>query len=237
MVAHGPQRDRAVRIVATAAVDGVEGEQHHGEERQRLQRREYRAEPQPVAGHADPEVVVAGADDAADQRHGDDHVEPFLDHLAVDPGDLHQHEGEDRTHDQLPHAFHPQVHHPPPVELVAGEVFRVVEGEQEQQGEADQAGHQDHADGGLAPAQHGHADVEQKAQGDDHDARLADGRLFEELAAHGRPQFVAGEPGQAGVGHQQVAEDGQHTGGGEYPEQDPGQPGLYSSQSLSSGTR
>lgn len=45
-------------------------------------------------------------------------------------------------------------------------------------------------------------------------------RLFRELAAHGRPQFVAGEPGQAGVGRQQVAEDSQHASGGEYPEQD-----------------
>lgn len=37
---------------------------------------EYRAEPWPAMGTLlIPEVVVAGADDAADQRHGDDHVE------------------------------------------------------------------------------------------------------------------------------------------------------------------
>jgi hypothetical protein len=66
--------------------------------------------------------MVSGADDAGDQRHGDDDVEPLLDHLAVHAGDLDQHEGQDRAQDQFPHALHPQMHHPPPEELVQHQV-------------------------------------------------------------------------------------------------------------------
>src|SRR5690606_38329379 len=139
---------------------------------------------------ADPEVVVAGTQDAGDQGHGDDHVQPLLDDFAVHAGDLDQHEGQHRAHDQLPHAFHPQVHHPPPVELVAGEVFRVDEGEQEQHGQTDQTGDHHHVDGGLAALEQGHADVEQEAQGNHDDTDLGNGRLLEELASHGDRKSV-----------------------------------------------
>ena len=43
----------------------------------------------------------------------DDHVEPLLDDLAVDAGELDQQEGQDAAHDQLPHALDPEVHDPP----------------------------------------------------------------------------------------------------------------------------
>lgn len=48
-----------------------------------------------------------------------------------------------------PHAFHPEVHDPPPVELVLDEVVRVVEREQEQQRQAGQANQQNDGDRGL----------------------------------------------------------------------------------------
>ncbi|MNC51295.1 hypothetical protein D3C75_1005830 [compost metagenome] len=129
---------------------------------------------------------MSGTDNAGDQRHGDDHVQPLLHHFAVDAGDLDQHERQHRAHDQFPHPFDPQVHHPPPVELVAGQVAGVVEGEQEEHRQADQPGHHDHADGGLAAFEQGHADVVEEPQTHHHDAHLGDGRLLQELAAHGR---------------------------------------------------
>src|SRR5690606_11440877 len=151
--AHGPQRSHLVRVFTTATVNHVEGEQHHGEERQRFQGREDRTQPQPHGPRTDEEVVVTGTDDAGDQRHGDDDVQPLLDHFAVNAGDLDQHEGQHRTHDQFPHAFYPQVYDPPPVVFVARQVLRVVEGEQEEHRQADQTGHHHHADGGLATFQ------------------------------------------------------------------------------------
>ena len=112
------------------------------------------------------------------------------------------------------------MHDKPPVVFVARQVLRVIEGEQEEHRQADQAGHHDHADGGLAAFEQGHADVVEEAQGHHHNAHLGDGRLLKELPAHGRQQLVAGQPGQACIRHEQVAEDGQHAGGGKYPKQD-----------------
>ena len=108
----------------------------------------------------------------------------------------------------------------PPVVFVARQVLRVVEGEQEEHRQADQTGHHHHADGGLATFQQGHADVVEEAQGHHDNTDLGNGRLFKELPAHGWQQLVAGHLGQAGIGHQQIAKDGQHASAGEHPEED-----------------
>ena len=216
----GPQSSGPIGMLPTALADHAEGEQHHGKERHRLQGGEDRTDPQPHLGRTDPEEVVTGADDAGNQRHGDDHVQPLLNHFAVHAGDLDQHERQHRAHDQFPHAFHPQVHHKPPVVLVARQVFRVVEGEQEEHRQTNQAGHHHQTDGGLAAFEQGHADVVEKAQSHHHNAHLGDGRLLKKLPPHGRQQVVAGHLGQARIGHKQIAQNGQHAGGGKYPEQD-----------------
>ena len=161
---------------------------------------------------------MAGTDDAGHERQGDDDVQPLLDHFTVDAGDLDEHEGEHRGHDQFPHAFHPEVNHPPPVELVADEVDRVVEGEQEEDGQTPQAEQQHDADDGLAALEHGHRDVEQEGERDDHDTDLGQQRLLEELPAHGGEDVVAGHGRQRAVRHEQVAHDGQRTGHQEDPE-------------------
>ena len=218
-----PQHGCLVRVLAAAAVHHVEGEHGHREERDRFQGREHRAQPLPVFRRADPEVVVAGTDQAGDERQGDDHVQPLLDHFAVDPGHLDQHEGEDGGHDQFPHAFHPEVHNPPPVELVLDQVARVVEREQEEDRKTPQAHQQHDADDGLAALQHGHRDVEQEGQRHDHDARLGDQRLLQELPSHRREQVVAGHLGERRVRHQQVAENRRRARDQEDPEHQQGE--------------
>ena len=176
----------------------------------RLQCGEDRTPPLPVFRGADPVEVVAGTDDAGNQGQRDDHVQPFLDHLAVHAGDLDQHEGKDGTENQLPDTLYPEVHHPPPVELVQHQVIRHVKREQEEHRQAHQAQQQHQVHHGLAALQYGHADVEQERQRHHHDADLGDGWLLQELPAHGRQQIVHGDLGQRGIGHQQVAGDGRH---------------------------
>ena len=222
--AQRPQRGGLVGVLAAAAFDHIEGEQGHHEEGHRLQRGEDGAPQLPVSRHAYPEIMVAGADDAGDQGHGDDQVQPFFDHLAVHPGHLDQNEGQHRAHDQFPHAFHPQVHHPPPVVLVQHQVVRVDEGEQEEHGQAPQAQHHHDADAGLAAGQQGHGQVVEEGQRHQHDAHFGDQRLFQITAAHGGQQVVAGEPGQLMVRQAQVAEYGQRAGHQKHPEGDDGQP-------------
>ena len=224
--AHGPQHGGLVGVVAAAALHHAEGEHGHQEEGDRLQRREDVAHQVPVARQTDEVVVVRGAQDAGEQREGDDHVDPLVHHLAVDAGGLDQHIGQDGGQDQLPHAFHPQVHHPPPVHLVAHQVVRVDEGEQEQQRQAPQAEHQHRGDGRLAALQVGHAEVEQHGQRHDDDAHLGRQRLLKKLAPHGGQQVVAGHLGQLGIGHQQVTDDGQRAGHQEDPEHDERQLGA-----------
>ena len=183
--AQRPQHGGFVRVLAAAFVDHIEGEQGHHEERNRLQRGEHRAPHLPVSRRANPEVMVAGADDAGDQRHGDDHIQPFFDDFTVHAGHFHQHEGQHGAHDQFPHAFHPQVNHPPPEVFIQHQVMRVIEREQKENRQPPQAQHHHQADAGLAALEHGHAQVEQERQRHQHDANLGDGRLFEKLAAHG----------------------------------------------------
>ncbi len=102
-----PQHCHLVGVLAAPAVDHVKGEHRHHEERERLKRREDRSPPLPVFRGADPEIMVTGTDNAADQGHGDNDIHPFLDNLAVDTGHLDQHKGQDRSHDQFPDTFHP----------------------------------------------------------------------------------------------------------------------------------
>src|SRR5690606_16109535 len=131
-----------------------------------------RTDPQPNRRRTDKEVVVTGTQDAGNQRQGNDNVQPLLDHLTVNTGDLDQDIGQDGSHDQFPDTFNPQVNHIPPVVLVTGQVFGVVEGEQEQQCQTDQTGHHHHVDGGVAALEDGHADVIQECQRHNHNANL-----------------------------------------------------------------
>ena len=217
--AHGPQHCSLVGVFAAAALHHVESKQRHHEEWNGLQCGEHATHPVPVTRQTDEVEVVASAQNARDQREGDDHVHPLVDHFTVHTGRLDQHKGQQGRHDQLPRAFHPQVHHEPPVHLVAHQVAGVDEAEQEQQREAPQTKQQHQGDGGLATLQHGHADVEEEAQCHHHNADFGRQGLLQELAPHGGQQVVTCHLGQRGIGHQQVTEDGQGSGGQEDPEQ------------------
>ena len=145
-----------------------------------------------------------------EQRGGDDDIEPFLDHFAVDAGHFQHQEGENRGHHQLPHAFHPQMDDIPPEHLVFRQVGRVIEREQEEDGDAPQAEQQHIGDRRLAPLQHRHRDVEQEDQRGDDDAELHPQRLLEigarvggddveEIARH-RRQRAKEEDGELDIG-------------------------------------
>ena len=120
--AKGPQQRGLVGMIAAAFPDHHEREHHHQEERDDLKRREDRSDPLPIARRADPIVVVAGAEDAADQRCADDHVEPFLDDFPIDARQFQHQKREDRRHHQFPYALDPQMHDVPPVHLVEAEI-------------------------------------------------------------------------------------------------------------------
>ena len=218
---HGPERSGLVGVIALAPVDHGERKQHHHEEWQGFQCGKHRAQPQPVLRWPDPEEVVAGADDAGNQRHGNDHVQPLFNHFPVDTGNLDQHVGQNGAHDQFPYAFNPQVYHEPPEVFVGGQVAGVVEGEHPEYGQADQAGDQHNVDHGFAALQGGHQDVEQEADHHQGYAYLGNRGLFKELPAHGWQQFVHGDIRQSGVIHKQVTKNGECAGSGKNPEQDP----------------
>jgi len=111
------------------------------------------------------------------------------------------------------------VHGPPPVELVHYQVGGVVEGEQEEDGQAPQTQQQHHGDGGLAALQHGHGDVEEEGQGHDDDADLGHQGLFQEFPAHGFKNVITRQFSQGGVRNRQVADNGQGACHQEDPEQ------------------
>ena len=62
--AERPEQRRLIRVIAPALPDHGEGEEHHREERQRLDGRDDRADPLPIGGRADPVIVMASAEDA-----------------------------------------------------------------------------------------------------------------------------------------------------------------------------
>src|SRR5690606_14681011 len=159
-------------------------------------------------GRPDKEVVVAGAEDAADQCHGNNQVQPFLYHFTVNTGGFDQYKGQDRTHNQLPHAFHPQVHNPPPEVFIQRQGRRVVEGEQPEHGQANQAGDQHHVNDGFTTAQNGHQNVENKTHHHYGNAHFGNSGLFQEFPAHGRQNVVISDFRQRGVRHGQVTDNG-----------------------------
>src|SRR5690606_36484201 len=128
---------------------------------------------------------------AGDQRHGNNQVQPLFHHFTVNTGGLDQDEGQDCTEDQFPDTFHPQMHNPPPEVLVHDQRHGVVESEHPEHTQADQTGDQDHVDHGLATFEHGHQDIEDVAYDDQRNTNLGDCRLLKELPAHGREILVA----------------------------------------------
>src|SRR5690606_5288246 len=133
-----------------------------------------RADPLPVTGRADPVIMVAGAENAGKQGKADNDIEPFFDDFAVDAVELDHQEGEDRRHEEFPHAFNPQMDDVPPVELVEREIDRIVEGEEEEQRQPPQTEQKNVGYGGLAALERRQRDVEQEHQADNDDADLDD---------------------------------------------------------------
>ena len=125
---------------------------------------------------------MAGAEQAGKQRQADDHIEPLLDDLAVHPGQLDQQVGQQGGHDQLPDAFHPDVHDPPPIKFVQRQVGRIVEGEQPEYRRQPKTQHEDGVDRRLATFPEGHAGVVEEHQEGDGDQDLRPQRLLQELA-------------------------------------------------------
>ena len=129
---HCPQHRRFVGVFALTFIDHIEGKQRHNEERNRFKCRENRPPPLPVSRRTNPVKVMPCTDNAGNQRHRNDYIQPFFNHFAVNTGDFNQHEGEDGGQNQFPHAFHPQMHHKPPVVFVLHQIVRIVEREQEE---------------------------------------------------------------------------------------------------------
>ena len=61
---------------------------------------------------------------------------------------------------------------PPPEKLVENDVNWIVEREQEEDSQAPQTNHQNHGDGSFLALQHGHGEVEEEGQSDDHNTEL-----------------------------------------------------------------
>src|SRR5690606_17049790 len=157
-------------------------------------------------------IMVTGAENAGKQGQSDNDIEPFFDDFAVDAVELDHQEGENRRHDQFPHAFNPQMDDVPPVKLVEREIDRIVEGEEEEKGKAPQAEQKDVCYGRLAAFERRQRDVEQEDQADDDNADLDDEWLFEKF-----PPLMNME---------QVTDNGDACGDEEKPELGDGEPGA-----------
>ncbi len=223
--AQGPEDGGLVGVITPAPVDHVEGKDRHHEEGDRLHGGEDGTPPLPVFRRANPVIVMSRADDAGDQGHGDDDIEPLLHHLAVHARGLDEHEGQDGAQDEFPDTLDPQMHHPPPEELIQHQIGRVVEGEEEEDRQPRESDQQHQIDHGLAALEDGQADIEEEGEGDDDDAHLGDGGLLQELPAHGGQDVIARQLGQTGIGHQEIPHDGEGRGDQEDPEHENGQPG------------
>ncbi len=163
-----------------------------------LQRTENAANGQPVRRHADPIVVVRGAQDAGDENQADDHVEPLFHHLAVGTRQADQKVGQEAPLDHLPDALDPQVDGPPAVEDCYRVVLVFQQRRQVQHRGQAQAQHQHAFGGGEASGlPDRHADVVEKQQHADHDDDLVWQRLFEQLVTGPVAEQVAHHRGHA----------------------------------------
>ncbi len=98
----------------------------------------------------------------------------------------------------------------PPVQLIDGEVRRVVESEQEEDRNAPQSQQQDVGDRRPAAPQDGQGDVVEEDQGADDDADLDPERLLEKLAPLVDPHRVADHRAQRPDHQDRQLEIGQH---------------------------
>ena len=80
---HGPKQCSLVGVIETATLNHVEGKHRHHEERNGFQRAKDAANPHPVAGQADEEEMVTRAQNAGDQRHRNNDVQPFVNLATV----------------------------------------------------------------------------------------------------------------------------------------------------------
>ena len=115
---------------------------------------------------------MADADDAGDQRHRDDDVQPLLDDFAVNARHLDQDEAQQCAQNQFPVPFNPTMDDPPPAVAGLDGIGGQVERRQEQQGQSPQPTNEDEVQRGLAAFQQRHGDVEQQGQRHQHNADL-----------------------------------------------------------------
>ena len=144
----------------------------HADQSHRFQSAEDAADRQPVGRDTDPVVVVRGTKNAGDEDQADDHVQPFLQDLAVGTGQPDQKIGQETTLDHFPYAFHPQVNRPPAVEDGDGVIFKLQQGRQIQQCGKAQAQHQHPLGGREAarlPDRHANVVEENQHADDNHD--------------------------------------------------------------------
>ena len=127
--------------------------------------------------------MVPGAQNAGQERQADDEVQPLLDHLAVDAGQLDEQVRQDGAHDELPHALDPQVHHPPAPVGIHRLVGGVDHARQVQQRRRQQPHEQHDARGGAAgTAPQRYANVEDEHQDVHHHQVIQRARDFEEFS-------------------------------------------------------
>ena len=139
---HHPVEGRLVGSSHPVRAGVVHGVHDHAQQRQRLERGEEAADREPVRRRADPEVVMAQAEDAGAQHQRDLDIEPGLDDAPRGSEQLHQRQRHDAADQDLPGRLHPQVHQPPPPVEILGHVGDRREGDQVQGEERHQVHHQ-----------------------------------------------------------------------------------------------
>ena len=148
-----PGQRRVIAALESVLTGIVYGVHDHRDERYRLERGEKATDAQPVFGSADPEIVMAEAQDARTEHHRDLDVQPGRDDLPADAERLDQAPRHDAADQHLPGRLDPQMHDPPPPVLIHGHIRREEHAREVHAGERDEVEHQ-HARDAAPPTLH-----------------------------------------------------------------------------------
>lgn len=81
--AYCPMERKLVRMRQAGAANSGVGIHRYDNRRYRLECAEHAADRKPVTRHADPVIVMRGAEDASDKDQADNDLQPFFHHLAI----------------------------------------------------------------------------------------------------------------------------------------------------------
>src|SRR5512142_1013498 len=127
---------------------------------------------------------MASAEDAGEHHESHLDVHPLLEYFTLRAYDLHKHERKERAGDDLPGAFHPEMDHPPPPELILYHALGVDHARQVHEGQEHEAAQERSLDAGPLPGlAHGHEVVEKEQEHGHHDEDVRPARGLDVLAA------------------------------------------------------